>query len=103
MNKNGYNCCWCCCSCENFKNDWGCGQEKEYHKCCKCEKEKEFPTYFKCEKEKEYNQCGCLHDNYSQGNCNYGFDNNSKYENSCGCSKSNYGYEKYNQSNFGWY
>ncbi len=100
MNKNGYNCCWCCC--ENFKNDWGCGHEKESHKCY-YEKEKEFPKCNCYEKEKEFPSCGCSQGNYSNKNYDFGFANKSKYENSCGCQKGNYGHEKYDQKNFGWY
>ena len=102
MNRKENNCRCCFCCCENNKNDWDCGHEKEYKKYCFCEREKEFPKHG-CSQEKDFSKCGCSHDKCQNKNYDYGFENKSKYENSCGCGKSNYGYEKYNQNNFGWY
>ena len=102
MNKKDCNCCcWHCC-CENFKNDCGCGHEKESHQCC-CEKEKEFPKCNYFQNEKDFHKCGCSHEKYENENYDYGFNNQYKNEGFCGCQKGNYEYEKYDQKNYGWY
>lgn len=87
MNKKECNCCCCCC--ENNNNNWNWGQE--HHSCCQC-----------C-KEKATSQCDCWGSKLQSQNYDCGCDNKYKNQSFCDCGKSNYGYEKYNQSGFGWY
>ena len=104
MNKKDCNCCLCWC-CENNKNDWNWGCEKEPKKCC-CEREKEFKKCG-CNQEKDFSKCCCEKDfqkyDCSHNNYDFGFSNQCQNENYCECKNSNYGYNKYDQKNFGWY